>query len=127
MEAIKRQLKATALFLSALLLFQSCVVYHKAPTTLEKASQERLKTKIWFADEVQEFPSRYEYILVENDQYFGMEEIEKGELVKVLLKENEILKVKTKNKNTSTWATIGVCTLGLGVIVAIIAANFDPY
>ena len=54
-----------------------------------------------------------------------MEEFEKGELVKVLLKEDDILKVKTQNKNASTWATIGACTLGLGAIVAIIAANFD--
>lgn len=46
MEAIKKRLKAIAFFLTALMLLQSCVVYHKTRTTLEKASQEKVKTKV---------------------------------------------------------------------------------
>ena len=125
MRTFKSRLKSIAWFLTALILLQSCVVYHKTPKTLEQASLENTDTKIWFSDDVQEFPWKYKYILLENGAYFGMEEIEKGELQKVPLEKEEIQRIRTKNKNASTWATIGICTLGLGAIIAIVAANFD--
>ncbi|MFZ9031647.1 MAG: hypothetical protein ACO20F_10235 [Robiginitalea sp.] len=118
MEAIKKLLKAIALLLCVLLLFQSCVVYHKTPVTLEKAAQENVRSKVWFLDEVQDFPSKYKYIVYENDHYFGLEEIEVGMLSKVKLSEDEIVTIRTQDKQASTWATIGLCTIGFGALIA---------
>jgi hypothetical protein len=123
MEAFKTRLKTIAWFLTALMLFQSCVVYHKAPSSLEQAAQEKVRSKVWFTNEVQDFPSKYKYIVYENDQYFGMVEIEVGKLEKEQLSEDEIVTIKTQDKNASTWATIGLCTIGFGALIAVLVSS----
>ena len=123
MEAIKTRLKTIAWFLTALILLQSCVVYHKAPSSLEQAAQEKVRSKVWFTNEVQDFPSKYKYIVYENDQYFGMVEIEVGKLEKEQLSEDEIVTIKTQDKNASTWATIGLCTIGFGALIAVLVSS----
>ena len=123
MEAIKTRLKTITWFLTALILLQSCVVYHKAPSSLEQAAQEKVRSKVWFTNEVQDFPSKYKYIVYENDQYFGMVEIEVGKLEKEQLSEDEIVTIKTQDKNASTWATIGLCTIGFGALIAVLVSS----
>ena len=117
MEAFKKRLRATAWFLTTLMLFQSCVVYHKTPTTLEKASQERIKTKIT-NKEGETF--KYKYITFEEGQFYGVHEPEEfGEFVKVPLESEDIINVRTKNKSASTWVTILVVTVPALAIVAL--------
>ena len=117
MGAIKGPLKATALFLFVLLLFQSCVVYHKTPTTLEKASQERIKTKI---TNIEGETFKYKYVTFEEGQFYGVHEPEEfGEFVKVPLESEDIINVRTKNKYASTWVTILVITVPALAIVAL--------
>ena len=117
MGAIKGRLKATALFLCVLLLFQSCVVYHKTPTTLEKASQERIKTKI---TNIEGETFKYKYITFEEGQFYGVHEPEeRGEFVKVPLESEDIINVRTKNKSASSWVTILVITVPALAIVAL--------
>lgn len=108
METIKKRLKTTALFLTALMLFQSCVVYHKTPTTLEKASKEIVKTKVTNTDgDV----TKYKFISYEDEIYYGNIEEEWGEYIKVPLDNEDILNVRTKNKTASTLVTIVAITI----------------
>ena len=93
MEAIKTRFKTIAWFLTALILFQSCVVYHKAPTTLEKASQEQTKTKVTNTNEE---TFKYKYVTYENGIYYGVNE-KSGELVKTSLDPDYLSNIKIKN------------------------------
>jgi hypothetical protein len=114
MEAIKKRLKATAWCLTILLLFQSCVVYHKTPTTLEKASREQTKTKITNTNGEL---FKYGYITYEDGIYYGINK-KSGELVKTTLDQEYINKVVTKNKSASTWVTVGV--IGVPVLFLVV-------
>ena len=116
MEAIKTRLKTIAIFLTALMLFQSCVVYHKTPTTLEKASQEQIKTKVTTTDgDV----SKYKFISYEEGVYYGNVEIEYGEFKKIPLDAEDIINIRTKSKSASTLVTvlaIAVPVIGIAAI-----------
>ena len=117
MKAIRKRLKAITLFLTVLLLFQSCVVYHKTPTTLEKAAQEQIKTKV---TNTNGDIFKYKYITFEEGQFYGVHEPEeRGEFVKVPLESEDIINVRTKNKSASSWVTILVITVSALAIVAI--------
>ncbi len=121
MRTFYTRLKATAVFLAFLVLFQGCVVYHKTQTTLEQAQQENIKTKIMTTDYE---TTKYKYITYEEGTFYGVNK-KSGEYVKTLLNEDEVVKVFTKNKRASTWATvltIGVPVIGI-TIAGIIAAN----
>lgn len=105
------RLKPVALFLMALLLFQSCVVYHKTPTTLEKATQERIRTKVTNASGK---ALKFTYIAYEDDVYYGINE--RSNLIsKTPINQQETAKVLTKNKPVSVLVTVGFICL---IIVA---------
>jgi hypothetical protein len=117
---VNKGLRNIALFLTALMFFQSCVVYHKTPTTLEKASQEHIKTKITNA-EGETF--QYKYITYEDGVFYGVSK-KSGELVKTSLDETYINKLLIKNKSASTWVTVAVIgvpiiAFGIAIIVAL--------
>lgn len=102
MKAVKTRLKTISWLLSALLLLQSCVVYHNTSTTLDRASQDQIKTKITYTNgEI----SRYKYITYEHGTYFGVTK-NSGELVKFPLSEQQIYEVYLQNKSTSSILTI---------------------
>jgi hypothetical protein len=120
MEAFKKRLKAIALFLTALILLQSCVVYNvKSPTTLEKASQEKIKTRITSNDgDI----FKYKHIIFEEGRYYGVSK-ESGELVKTPLSPEEIAKVETQNKSASTIVTVLVVAVPvIAITVAMVSA-----
>ena len=115
MEATKIRLKSIAIILATLLLFQSCVVYHKTPTTLEKASQEQIKNKVTTTNgEV----TKYKFISQEEGVFYGNVEEEWGEFRKVPLDSEEIITIRTKNKTASTLVTITVITIPVLALVA---------
>jgi len=113
MEAIKKRLKATAWFLSILLLAQSCSIYHKTPTTLEKASQELVKTKV---TNTNGDIFKYRYIAYENGMFYGVND-KSGELARTPLDQEYIRNVFTKNKKASTWLTVGVIGIPVGFVI----------
>ncbi len=117
MEAINKRLKPIALILTALLLFQSCVVYHKTPTTIQQASQEQIRTKIIKTNgEI----SKYKYITSEDGIFYGVK-LKSGEWSKTPLDQKEIARVLTKNISTSKTLTIVVLSLvGLYIVGAVI-------
>jgi hypothetical protein len=117
MKTLKNRLKPIALFLTTLLLFQSCVVYHKTPTTIQQASQEQIRTKIIKTNgEI----SKYKYITFEDDIFYGVK-LKSGEWIKTPLDQKEIAQVLTKNISTSKTLTIVVLSLvGLYIVGAVI-------
>ena len=114
MKAIRKRLKITAAFITTLMLFQSCVVYHRTPTTLEKASLEQTRTKVTQTND-QTF--KYKYITHENGIYYGVNK-KSGQLVKTPLDPEYVSKVRIKNKSASAWVTVAV--IGVPVIFIII-------
>lgn len=120
MRAIKKRLNTIAFFLTASLLFQSCVVYHKTPTTLAKASQERIDTKITNS-KGEAF--KYKYITLEDGVYYGVyrDYDAPGDLVKVPLREQETEMVLMKNKSASTWATAGMIAVPVIAVLVFVA------
>ena len=113
MEAIKTRLKSIAWFLTALMLFQSCVVYHKTPTTLDNASRDLVRTKITNPNG-ESFT--YKYITYEDGVYYGVNKAS-GKWIKTPL-DNRISNVYTKNNEASTWLTVGI--IGLPTLLFII-------
>ncbi|MGB5315700.1 MAG: hypothetical protein WBN56_06835 [Robiginitalea sp.] len=97
-------------------------MYHKTPTTLEKASQSQLKTKITNTNGE---TSIYKYITYEVGVFYGVSK-KSGELVKTPLDETYINELLIKNKSASTWVTVAV--IGVPIIafgIAIIVAMDD--
>jgi hypothetical protein len=121
MDTHNKRLRAIALFLTILLLFQSCVVYHKTPTTLAIASRERMNTKVTRNNgEI----VKYKYITYENGTYFGVS-LTSGEWIKTPLDEEELAQVFTKDTSRSTWATIAF--IAIPVIAAVIIISTLPW
>ena len=104
MKALKKGLKHIAFLLTALLLFQSCVVYHKTPINLAQASEAHIRTKVVKTNgEI----VRYKYITYEDNQFYGMNR-RSGEWIKTPLNQEDLAKVQTKDKTGSTLLTIAV-------------------
>jgi hypothetical protein len=113
METIGKRLKTMTFFFAVLTLIEGCVVYHKAPTTLDKASQLQTKTKI---TNTTGETFKYKCIVYEGGQYYGVR-LESREWIKIPLSQKDIAEVLIENKSASTWASIG-----LGVVSAPFAA-----
>ena len=126
MKAFKKRLKPIAFLLTALLLLQSCVVYHKAPTTLERASRQRTRTKINDRDGT---THKYAYITYEEGVYYGVNKDldERGRLVKSPLSESEIKTILTKNKSASAWVTAGAIAIPVITILIIAVGTSMSY
>jgi hypothetical protein len=121
METHNKRLRTLALFLTALMLFQSCVVYHKTPTTLANASKERMNTKVTRNDgEI----VKYKYITYENGAFFGVT-LSSGEWIKTPLDEKELAQVYTKDTSRSTWATIAF--IAIPVVATVIIVSTLPW
>lgn len=126
METSTKRLRFIAFLLTALMLFQSCVVYRQTPTTLAKASQEQIKTKIASSNGA---ISKFDYITYEDGQFYGVNKDfdERGKLVKTPLREQEITNVLTKDKTTSTVLTVGVIVVPvIGITLLIGLASAGP-
>lgn len=115
-----------ALSLASLMLFQSCVVYHKTPKSLDEASRLRTTTRITNHTGVTD---KYDFILYEDGMYYGVfkDFDERGKWVKTPLQESEIEVVQTKNKTASTLITIGLITVPVLTLVGVIAVGSISY
>ena len=118
MEALKTRLKIIAWFLATLILFQSCVVYHKTPMTLQEASKERLRTKVKTSYHKD---YKFSYIIVEDGVYYGV--TDKFNMVnKTPLYEDKVLEIVQENKSASAWTSLAtfvgvpVLVISIGVI-----------
>lgn len=98
------------------MLCQSCVIYHKTPSTLEQASEERIKTKIINANGA---TLKYMYIEYKDGMYYGVNK-KSGTLVRVPLKEEEVT-VLLKNQTATTLTSLAI--IGGSVLVFVIGGR----
>ena len=116
MKKIKKRLKVIALFLSGLILFQSCATY-KTPVTLEQAAQDEKSVKIIT---VNDDTYKYKYIVYEDGQFYGVKD-NPGDDVKFPINAEDVAAVLKKEGGLPTWAWIvigGVVIIGLMFIIA---------
>lgn len=117
MRKIKNQIKLIVSLFVLIILFQSCIAYKSISVTLEQSVKENVKTKIKTNDGKN---IKFKYITSENDIYFGVNK-KNGELVKVELNENQIKKVRVKNKALSIFLNV---LLGASVLILAPAVAF---
>ena len=89
MRKLKKSLKVIALFLSGLILLQSCSTY-KSPVTLQQAAEEEKAVKIVTVDDDS---YKYKYIVYEDGELFGVKD-NPGEDVKFPITVEEVEEVK---------------------------------
>lgn len=104
------------LLLTALIMFQSCVVYHKTPVPLEQASQTRTKSKLIMPDGA---VAEYKYLTEEKGVYYGVKK-KKGDLQKTPIESHPDLEVFLKNEADSRWASLSliIAPVGIGYLLA---------
>ncbi|MCP4976507.1 MAG: hypothetical protein GY931_10130 [Maribacter sp.] len=112
MKALRKWLKTFALFLTALILFQSCSVY-KTPVTLEQAVLGQKEVKITTASDE---TVKYKYIVYEDGQFYGVKN-NPGEEVKFAINVDEVYEVLAKKGGLPTWAIV---VISAGALIAIV-------
>lgn len=85
MKTLQKWLKTIALFLSGLILFQSCATY-KTPVTLEQDAQEEKTVKIITSTDD---TYKYKYIVYEDGKFYGVKN-NPGEDVKFHINAEEV-------------------------------------
>ncbi|WP_370479789.1 hypothetical protein [Tamlana flava] len=122
MKTLKIYLKAVALFLSALMILQSCTVYKSTPVTLDEAVKADTKVKIEKRNG--EKLKYYKIVQGEDGNYYGDEKVN-GLHNNILINGDEIEKIQIKDKSTSTILTISipVAWLGIGIVVLALSAQ----
>ena len=115
MKIIREHLQNTCYGLMFLVLFQSCVVYHKTPVTMEQAAADKIKTKIVLKDKSIE---KFKYITYEDQHYFGTRVTGKGH-VKIPIDVNDVSEVKIKDKTASIVVTV----IPLAILTALVIAG----
>ena len=135
-------LKWIAIVLSALLLFQSCKVYHNNTSTVDEVvlSQNRVLVKYNHINKIYKF----ERIERENDILYGIttrnsptakklfkqvvEENMNGKYVKIMLPEKNVKEYRLQDKTKSTILTVLTITISamisVGVLVVVITDWF---
>ena len=81
-----------AIFLSGLILLQSCSTY-KTPVTIEQAASTEKAVKI---TTVNDSTYKYKYIVYEDGQFYGVKD-NPGEDVKFLINTEEVANLLMKN------------------------------
>ena len=114
MKTIKNQIKGFSLFLSILVVFQSCTVYKSKPVTLEQAAKKEIKTKVETNNGVK---IKFKHIGFEDGSYYGL----KKNKDRMALNEKHINNIKIKDKALSTIVTI---VLPVAIIVGVGALIF---
>ncbi|WP_445386162.1 hypothetical protein ACT6NV_04985 [Robiginitalea sp. IMCC44478] len=117
MKKLKKRLKAIAVFLSGLILLQSCSSY-KTPVTLEQAVQNEKAVKVTTVDEDSQ---EYKYIMYSDGQFYGVKE-NPGDDVKFPISTDEVKTVLMK-KGLPWWAWTLIIVGGIFVIGLIICAT----
>ncbi|MBT8274216.1 MAG: hypothetical protein KJO77_10440 [Bacteroidia bacterium] len=112
MKTLGKQFKRLALFLSLLILFQSCVIYKKGNFNLDDAVYSNSKSEV-----LTNFDVNYKFkrIVQEEGNYYGLKKV-KGDYEKTTLNPSDIKRVRIKDKFLSTILTILV---PIGVLTVI--------
>jgi hypothetical protein len=124
MKTLREKIRTVALLFTALILLQGCVAYQNTAVTLEQATQEQKKVKV---NTTSNAPYTFKYITYEDGQFFGVKK-KSGDIVKLPLLKDDIIKILIQNKSASTWGTIAVIVVPLIALVIIgkDATSFSP-
>ena len=114
---MKTHLKAIALFLSVLIIFQGCTVYKSANVTLDEASKSEIKVKV--RTKTNE-TIKFKRIGFENGHYYGVQNIY-GDMIKTKIDEKKVEKVQLKDKSLSAVLSIGIPLVLIGAVIVIVA------
>ncbi len=117
MKKIKKRLRVIALFLSGLILLQSCSAY-KTPITLEQAAQQEKAVKIITVDDD---TYKYKYIVYEDGQFYGVKD-NPGEDVKFPINAEEVADVLMRGEGLPTWAIVVISVVG-GMALSLLVLN----
>lgn len=120
------QIKVVCLFLSFLILLQSCVVYKDVSSTLDEAVETKCKVLV-----VKKDGQEFKFIKVEKlgNVYYGILKTRIG-TERVLLIEKDLEKIRVLDKKLSTWGNVGIIVGSLGIILLIVGSvsdGFSPY
>lgn len=114
----KNRIKSISLFLTFLILVQSCRVYHSDSVTLEKALVERKRVKIKTKSGK---TLKFKEIIKDSNQYYGITRKDK-----FLIIENNISSVRLQNRTLSGILTVvSVLYVATGVVLVIMIGNFS--
>jgi len=118
METLKIHVKAITLFLSVLMMFQSCTVYKGQNISLEQAALSNDKVKL-----VTKSNQTLKYLKINeiNQEYFGVKKVH-GDLTKVPIQKENIETIMIKNKPLS--ATLSILTFLGGAFVLMVGGFF---
>lgn len=109
--------KLVCVFLIFVLLFQSCVAYHKTPVSIEDAVTSNNKVLVITNNDTK---LKFKKIQQIDGKYYGISEDEDRKIIKTPLNESNIKTIRVLDKSASTWGTIGIVAGSLLVIVGII-------
>lgn len=119
MKSIKKITTSIASVFIILMMLQSCTVYNRASSSLDKAVLNKSKVKIITTNNDK---IKLNYIKSENEAYYGVDKV-KGKYVNIPIDETKIISVHEKNKAKSTGATI-LTSLGIaGAIYVIVVIS----
>jgi hypothetical protein len=116
MKLLHKNAKITSLLLAIIFLFQGCHAYKSTPISLDEASRTNSRVKIITTEN-----KRIVFRKIEKTDlsYYGFKK-EKEKIIRVLLNEKDIRKIKAENKTLSTILTITGITFAVATIVLII-------
>ena len=115
MKTTRKRLRMLCFVVSALMLLQSCVVYHKTPVSLAKAAEARTKSKLVTADGI---IFKYNYITMENGRYYGVTK-KSGQISETTIVDSLNTRVYLKHKRKSRNATWVLIMLPVGALLLI--------
>ena len=136
MKASNRIFKCLALMISALVILQSCSVYHNSTSSVDQAIAAKSKVKITVENDDDYILKRLErhdgvvYGLANTNSstYSRLREQVKdhnyeGKYALILLQEQDLKNIHEKNTGASTAINIGVPVVVIGVAAAIAAST----
>ncbi|MHA7842198.1 MAG: hypothetical protein ACX93I_02685 [Winogradskyella sp.] len=127
MKSSRRVMRLITFFLTFLMLFQSCRVYHKEHVTLDKAVEEGKRVKIVSKNG---FKFKYKAIVIDDGQYYGVKKIN-GKFTRTLIDANSIESLRLHDKTMSIIYGTGIGLIISGVVLTVIfittwnGPNFD--
>ncbi|WP_370476563.1 hypothetical protein [Tamlana flava] len=106
--------KSIAIFLSLLIMLQSCSVYKSAPVSIEEASQANSKVKVYKRNGEK---VKYKKIIMTNEgHYYGIGKTKIFDKSKrVLINEEEIVMIRVIDKVQSSISTGGLLITWIGL------------
>lgn len=118
MKDLKKQMGVIALFITALMLYQGCGVYKKAPVTIEEAATEGYSVKVRTIDSK---TASYHHIELKDGKYYGVKHVDREQIF-VPLKKGEINSIQQKDKVRSTAGNTAIVAPIIGLVLLLAGA-----